>query len=310
MKAQDTYSKATLETVKEFYSHTLLTRLDNKAEDAIVLVMQRLHVDDLAGHVLEQGGWPHLNLPAIAEHDHDVPIGPGRFHHRNRGDLLHPAREPQSILDEIRRGMGSMEFAAQYQQEPVMEDGNLVNWTWFRFYDEPPPRMAGDRIVISCDTAMSEKELASYSVAIVAQVRGESVYVLDIVRERLGYPELRRKVIELHRRWRGACDGYSLLIEDKGSGMGLIQDLRREHIHAIAVRPEGDKVMRMYSQCGRIEAGSVLLPRRAAWLDEFRREVCAFPGGRYDDQVDALSQALKHAFTRRGIIVGSVKGCY
>ena len=82
--------------------------------------------------------------------------------------------------------------------------------------------------------------------------------------------------------------------------MSLIQDLKRENIHAVKVKPEGDKVMRMNAQTARIEAGSVLLPTRASWLDEFRRELRAFPAGRYSDQVDAFSQALNRAFNRRG----------
>jgi predicted phage terminase large subunit-like protein len=309
MKAQDTFSESTRRSVTEWYSHTLLSRLDNKLEDSIVLVMQRLHVDDLAGHVLEQGGWTCLNLPAIAESDHDIPIGPGCVHRRTFGDLLHADREPQSVLDEAKYEMGSMAFAAQYQQQPVAEDGNLVKWSWFRFYDEAPQRMVGDKIIVSWDTAMSEKELASYSVAVVLQVRGETVYVLDVIRERLEYPELRRKVIALHRQWRNTCNGYSLLIENKGSGMGLIQDLEREHIHAIPINPEGDKTMRMNNQTGQIEAGAVFLPRRASWVADFQRELCAFPGGRHNDQVDAFSQALNSAFkTRRGIIIGTVLG--
>ena len=311
MKAQDAFSELARKNVTEWYSHTLLSRLDNKAEDSIVLVMQRLHVDDLAGHLLEQGGWVHLNLPAIAESEQDIPIAPRRMHHRKLGDLLHADREPQSVLDEAKYEMGSMAFAAQYQQEPVTEDGNLVKWSWFCFYDETPQRIRGDKIIVSWDTALSEKELASYSVGIVVQVRGETVYVLDVVRERLEYPELRRKVIALHRLWRNACDGYSLLIENKGSGMGLIQDLEREHIHAIAINPDRDKIMRMNNRTGQIEAGSVFLPRRAPWLDDFRRELCAFPGGRYNDQVDAFSQALDRAFEpRRQITIGIVRGMY
>ena len=311
MKAQDAFSEAARTNVREWYSHTLLSRLDNKSEDAIVLVMQRLHVDDLAGHLLEQGGWTHLNLPAIAELEHDILIGPGRVQPRKIGDLLHPEREPKSVLDEAKSEMGSMAFNAQYQQEPITEDGNLVKWSWFGIYDEPPQRTAADKIIVSWDTALSEKDLASYSVAVVLQVRGETVYVLDVIRERLEYPELRRKVIEMHRKWRNACNGYSLLIENKGSGMGLIQDLKREHIHAIAIEPKGDKIMRMNNQTGRIEAGSVLLPRRASWLEEFRREICAFPGGRHNDQVDAFSQALDRAFApRRQLISGFAVGLY
>ncbi len=126
---------------------------------------------------------------------------------------------------------------------------------------------------------MSEKDLASYSAAVVVQVRGETVYVLDVVRGRFEYPDLRRRVLELHRKWRGYCSAYSLLIENKGSGMGLIQDLKRDQVHAIPINPESDKVMRMNNQTSRIEAGAVFLPQQAAWLEDFRREISAFPGG-------------------------------
>jgi predicted phage terminase large subunit-like protein len=208
--------------------------------------------------------------------------------------------------------MGSLDFAAQYQQEPVAEGGNLVKWDWLRFYEEPPGEAAGDRIILSWDTAMSSKELSSYSACVVLQVRGETAYVLDVVRERLEYPDLRRKVMELHRRWHHACNRFELVIENKGSGMSLIQDLRRNNIHAIKIDPEGDKVMRMNEQTARIEAGSVLLPRQAAWLEEFRRELLAFPVGRYSDQVDAFSQALSRAFNRPRCEMswGFVKGLY
>jgi predicted phage terminase large subunit-like protein len=202
-------------------------------------------------------------------------------------------------LDEIKHAMGSLDFAAQYQQEPAAPEGNLIKWNWFGTYDEPPTWNQGDKIIASWDTAMSGKELSSYSACVILQVRGESVYVLDVVRQRLEYPDLKRKIVELHRRWRNVTGDYALLIENKGSGMALIQDLKHDHIHAIAVNSEGDKVMRMSAQTAPIEAGSVALPRHASWLDEFRRELLAFPAGRHNDQVDALSQALQRAFLRQ-----------
>jgi len=104
-------------------------------------------------------------------------------------------------------------------------------------------------------------------------------------------------VIEMYWRWRRVTSNYALFVERKGSGMSLLQDLRQHDIYAIGIEPEGDKIMRMSEQTARIEAGSVFLPRKAPWLDEFRREVLAFPNGRHNDQVDALSQALKRAFT-------------
>ena len=168
--------------------------------------------------------------------------------------------------------MGSLDFSAQYQQEPVAEGGNLIKWNWFAFYEQPPAGDPGDRIIISWDTALSSKELSSYSACVVLQVKDETAYVLDVIRDRLEYPDLKRKVVEVHRNWRNACNQCELAIENKGSGMSLIQDLKREGIHAIAVDPDGDKIMRMNAQTARIEAGSVVLPRRAPWLDEFRRE--------------------------------------
>jgi predicted phage terminase large subunit-like protein len=310
MKPQDAYSEAERERAKQWYANTLLSRLDNKTKDSIVVVMQRLHVDDLVGHLLEEGGWYHLNLPAIAEFEDSIELSNYKTHLRQAGEVLHPEREPRSVLDAAKRAMGTMDFSAQYQQSPIIVGGNLIKWNWFRVHDQPPARNSRDRIIVSWDTALSAKELASYSACVVLQVRGETVHVLDVVRERLEYPDLKRKVIELHQRWRHAANDYALLIENKGSGMSLIQDLNRENIHAVAVDPQDDKVMRMNAQTARIEAGSISLPRQAPWLDDFRRELMAFPVSRHSDQVDALSQALNRAFNRQGgeHSCGSIRG--
>jgi predicted phage terminase large subunit-like protein len=180
----------------------------------------------------------------------------------------------------------------------VPEGGNLIKRNWFPGYDDPPSRAPGDRTIVSWDTALSAQDLSSYSACVVVQVRGESAYVLDVFRERLEYPELKRKALEFHHRWRSYTNDYALLIEKMGSGMSLIQDLKEEHVHAVGVRPKEDKVIRMNAQTARIEAGSVLLPRKAHWLDDFLQEVLAFPASRHTDQIDAFSQALNHAFNR------------
>lgn len=91
--------------------------------------------------------------------------------------------------------MGSRDFSAQYQQEPVPEDGNLIRWSWFMFYDEFPGFEPNDRIVVSWDTAMSAKELSSFSVGVILVARGESIFVFDLIRDRFEYPDLKRKVI-------------------------------------------------------------------------------------------------------------------
>jgi hypothetical protein len=119
LKPQDAQSESARESLKQWYSNTLLSRLDHKSEGSIIVVMQRLHPDDIVGYLLEQGGWTHLNLPAIAETECSIALGMNRYHHRRIGDLLHPERENEAALHELKTVMGSMEFSAQYQQAPI-----------------------------------------------------------------------------------------------------------------------------------------------------------------------------------------------
>jgi hypothetical protein len=138
IKPQDVYSESARTHLMQWHSNTLLSRLDNKAHDAIVVVMQRLHVDDFVAYLLDQGGWTHLNLPAVADTEQRVQLGPQRWHLRKPGDILHPEREPLSVLKESERTMGSMDYAAQYQQTPVAEGGNFIKRIWFPIYDSHP----------------------------------------------------------------------------------------------------------------------------------------------------------------------------
>src|SRR5262245_23345392 len=273
LKPQEAQSESARESVKQWFANTLLSRLDHKIDGSIVVVMQRLHPDDLVGHLLEQGGWRHLNLPAIAEEECLIRLGPKVRYLRLIGDLLHPERESQAALDQLKGEMGSMEFAAQYQQAPIPAGGNLIRWSWFEFYDRPAIPQRGDKIIVSWDTAQSSRQLADYSVCLVLLVRGEAIYILDVLREHLQYPELKHAVFQQHNRWQAVVPDYTLVIENKGSGLSLIQDLKRENIYPIAMQPEGDKVMRMVAHAAKIEAGAVHIPTDAPWIDEFKKEM-------------------------------------
>lgn len=294
MKAADAASDLARQKANTWFNETLLSRLDNKKEDAIVLVMQRLHADDLAGHVLDRDDWVHLDLPAIAESSARIQTGSDRFHFRQVGEALHPAREPVSELQKLKLAMGSAAFSAQYQQAPVPPRGHMVQWNWFGIYDDLPGKTNGDRIVQSWDTASKATELSDYSVGITARVGREAVHILDVFRERLDYPALKKRTVAEKKRWQAD----DLLIEDKGSGISLIQDLKKDGCFAIAIRPDADKVVRMSACSARIEAGAVFRPARAPWLDDFRTELLAFPHGVHDDQVDALSQLLNWMRTK------------
>ena len=289
MKPADAHSDARRLDLQQWYSNTLLSRLDDKNTGAIVLVMQRLHIDDLAGHLMEQGGWEVLSLPAIADREEGVPIGPGRVYYRWVGDLLHPERDARAVLEQIKSEMGTYDFNAQYLQAPVPLGGNMIKWEWFPYYSDQPRRPEGSIIVQSWDTACTTSELASYSVGITAQIdKNGTIHVLDIVRGRWEFTELlrgMRKAAQCHRP-------KTILIEDQASGIALQQTLKCDGYTVRPIKPKGDKVMRMRVHTPTLEAGKVLLKKGAPWLDELRAEVLAFPHGKHDDQVDALSQLM------------------
>jgi predicted phage terminase large subunit-like protein len=156
--------------------------------------------------------------------------------------------------------------------------------------------LPSDKVIISWDTALSSSQLADYSACVVLLVRYQSIYILDVIRARLEYPDLKRAVVKSYHRWHRMAQSCALVIEKKGSGLSLIQDLRRDNIYAIGIVPEGDKILRMAAQTAPIEAGAVHLPARAPWLEEFKKEILSFPVSKHDDQIDALSQALQRAF--------------
>lgn len=286
MKPADAMSDVKRQAVKDWYDQTLSSRLDNKTSDVIVLIMQRLHVDDLVGHVLEKEAWEHLDLPAIAETVQEVPIDVGVTYTRQVGDILHEEREPKAVLDQLKVTMGSATFSAQYQQAPVPADGNLLRWEWFKTYADIPRHA---KIYQSWDTASKTDELNDYTVCTTWAVDGQVYYLVDLYRQRLEFPDLKRQVIAYRDRFKAEA----IIIEDKGSGTALIQELRRSaRCHPIPYAPREAKEMRVHGQSAVIEAGRVLLPRQASWLGDFRNEILAFPNGKHDDQVDSMSQFL------------------
>jgi predicted phage terminase large subunit-like protein len=292
MKPEEAMSETARKYATDWAANTLASRLNDKVEGAIVLVMQRLHDADLAGHYLEAGGWDHLSLPAIADEDEAIPLGAGRFHHRRKGDVLHPAREPLAALEAQKLTMGSAAFSAQYQQAPIPPGGVLVQRSWLRRYQSPLERARGDTIVQSWDCASKDGIFNDYSVCVTALLRKQETYILHVSRERLEFPALCKRAVALAR----AFDIDALLIEDAASGTQLIQHLKAEQPGGVPLpirrKPEGDKVARLAGVTARIEAGGVFLPVEADWLAEFERELLGFPNARHDDQVDAFSQLL------------------
>jgi len=294
LKPDEALSETRRKAVNDWYDNSLSSRLNDKGNGCIIIIMQRLHQDDLVGHVLEQGNWEILSLPAIAEEEeiHQIETIFGRRYFRRKpGDLLHPERDTLATLMDIRQRTGEYTFQSQYQQAPTPVGGAMIKSTWLQYYGPNELPVKFDMKVQSWDTANKASELSDYSVCTTWGKKGERFYLIDVSRKRMDYPDLKRAVKEqakLHKP-------DKILIEDRASGTQLIQELKREGLYNVkACDPSGtDKIMRLHAQSAVFENGQVFLPRTAHWLGDYVQELTSFPGSKYDDQVDSTTQALE-----------------
>jgi len=283
------------EAVNQWFDHTFVTRLDDKQRGAIVVVMQRLHTQDLSGYLLEKGGWEHLCLPAIAPEG--LLIQRGKFSYmRAAGEALHPAREPRELLERTRHELGSVNFQAQYQQDPIHQTGCVIKREWIVPF-APEAFFEPAACVQSWDTGIKAGAQHDASACATFVLRDGVHHLVDMRVVRLEYPELKRLMVDHAARYHAEA----ILIEDKASGQSLIQDLRREtDLPVIAQNPTGDKLSRLLRVTPLMEAGKLALPTHAPWLGAFEAEFFAFPDGAHDDQVDAVSQYLNWRRSKDG----------
>jgi len=290
LKPDDAMSEVKRSNANQWFSNTLLSRLDDKRCGAIVVVMQRVHIDDLTGFLLEQSdGWNVLSLPAIADSDEVVPTWGGQMYRRRLGEALSPEREPLDVLEAIKLQIGGDAFYAQYQQRPAPPGGAMVKRDWIVRYAGLPPTSERLFVMQSWDTANKGGPGNDWSVCTTWIVtRNKKWYLADVWRRRVDYPALKTAVRTLAEGW----NARRILIEDAGAGTALVQELRAQVSGVIAVKPEGDKQSRMAVASAKFEAGQVLLPEQAPWLADLEAELFMFPVGRHDDQCDSISQAL------------------
>lgn len=291
MSPDATFSEAVRRREMGFWNTAHRTRLNDKRKGAIILISQRLHEDDLIGQVQQTGDWHRLIMPAIASETMRYRIGPSAddVYARRAGEVLDAEREPREVLDEMRRAVGSMTFAAMYLQDPVPPDGNVIRREWLKYFDREPEPSSFKYSVASWDTASTLDATSSYSVGLLWGWDGENYYLLELIRGRWETPELRNMILECNRAWQPD----ETLIEDTELGRSLQQDIRRTNgIRVHLLRPRYDKRARLLAQSARFESGQVWIPSSESWTHDYVSELLSFPFGRSDDQVDATSQAL------------------
>ena len=282
--SEEANSQTVRDSIWQWYITTAMTRL--QPDGSKIIIMTRWHTDDLVGRLLKVAQtdskadqWEVLHLPAIKD-----------------GQALWPDKFPLEYLEKVRAGQiddpeapgtGSRAFESLYQGNPTMAEGAIFNRKWWKYYKEPP---VFKRIIHSWDTAFKAKAENDYSVCTVWGEAANGYYLLDMWRQKVEYPELKRTAISMNSRDKP----HMVLIEDKASGQSLIQELRRDTaIPLMPIKVDADKSARAYAITPLIESGRVFLPESAPWLHTFLEELSSFPNGEHDDIVDSTTQALR-----------------
>lgn len=298
-------SEVERERTIEWYDATIPTRLNDARTSAQVVVMQRLHELDLTGHLLEQGGWEHLCLPATYEPDHPHVSPADR--RTEPGETLDEVRLPHWRLADLLKTLGAYGFAGQLRQLPAPEEGGIIKKSWWRAYTTIPPVLSS--ALISWDlTFGSGNQSGSWNVGQAWGVVGPNAYLLDEVRDRWDFVDLLEAMREFAAKWPQA---RPILIENKAAGAPAIATLRREIPGLVAIDPTKDKVARAESVTPFIEGGNAYLPEWA--LGDPRRrdgewvsEQASFPNGASNDRVDAMSQALSRIYLHASAAKGAM----
>jgi predicted phage terminase large subunit-like protein len=291
-KPVDAQSDLQRNRLNQWFSNTLMSRLDNKETSSIIVVMQRVHLNDLSGYLMGSSQeWTVLSLPAIAETDEQIVIGDNQFYHRRAGEALHLGRESLATLLKQQEILGPDVFAAQYMQSPVPQGGVMIHREWLRFYDHAPERTWPMTVIQSWDTAAKDGAQNDWSVCTTWLLVGDDFYLIELTRGRFEYPVLRDTALELQKRFKPDA----ILIEEASTGIALAQELSRVHRGVVKPIPvHRDKIGRLYVQQAKFAAGRVHFPKGAPFLPVLEAELLTFPQGKTDDQVDSVSQALAY----------------
>lgn len=294
ISADSANSPAKLEAARIAFTETLPTRV-NSDKSAIVVIMQRLNEKDVSGVILEMGlPYVHLCIPMRFERARRCSTVIGwQDPRKEEGELMFPERFGEKQVAELEKTLGSYGAAGQLQQRPAPRGGGILKSAWFRYYSVCPKL---DFRTIHVDTAQKTGQANDYSVFQCwgRSSTGEAV-LIDQIRGKWEAPEL---LVQARAFWLKHVSASpaplrSMQVEDKVSGTGLIQTLRREGIPIIPVQRNNDKITRAYDAAPFIESGNVLLPIDAPWLSELLDEASSFPGGAHDDQLDPMFDAIR-----------------
>ena len=268
MKAAEANSEAETRRVHEFYTGTLLSRLNDQRTGRIIVIQQRLAEDDLVGFLRDSATYHIYSFPAIAQQDEIIELDRGQVHHRTRGDILFPELQPKEVLDRIRQEIGNAAFSAQYLQNPAAPEGNRIRLEWFGTYEVLPPRNDFTSVVLSIDTGASELPTSDFSVCTVWGYHSGNWLLADVMRGRFAYPELKRRTIGLLSHWKAD----KVPVEKAASGHALFDDLFYSDGYrgkVVKIIPDLDKEIRAEQATAELETG--IPGRQRAGIEELEK---------------------------------------
>lgn len=329
LKADEGYSDAARNAVNLWWRTTMSTRLNDPKTGARVIIMQRLHEDDLVGYLLERMGvggthYEHLMLPMEYEPKRQcVTSLPYRDPRTKAGDLLWEARYDRGEVEVLKKDLGEYNAAAQLQQNPAPSGGGMFKERWWRYWvpwgqldNYPPVPIVSanggiDYAVIeecppihkmilsqSWDCAFKDKKDSDWVVGQAWGRKDAQFFLLAQLRGQWGILKTVEAILRLTEMYPEAVEK---LIEDKANGPAVISMLQKKVAGLIAVNPDKSKEARAAAAVPMVNAGNVYLPHPqiAPWVEGFIHEFSMFPAGKNDDQVDAFTQMAQHYLERQ-----------
>lgn len=318
LKQADAHSPAERETVIDWWDNTMSTRGNNPESVVKVVIMQRLHEQDLSGHLLDKmkidgQHYEHLCLPAEYEPTTKVTSLGWRDPRSEHGELLWPERFTPAALKDLKSSMDNYAVAGQMQQRPAPDAGGIFKKKDWRYWKPKgvtfPPVIVRledntlleieavdlpdsfDEQMQSWDLAFKDTKTSDFVAGQVLGRLGANKYMLDYYKERADIGKTIAAIETMTTKW---PDAYAKLVEDKANGPAVIQSLTNKIDGLIAVNPEGGKVGRAHAAAPSVESHNVYLPHPAlySWVNEFVDSCAGFPNMAHDDDVDAFTQAL------------------
>lgn len=307
----DTIRKGT----NDWVDNTFMSRMDDRTTGRVILVQQRVHENDVTGHLLDKGGYTHVKLPAEAHKPVIMSINNKRYS-MEPGELLHDARLPKEVLNELITDLGEYSYAGQYLQEPVPPGGGLFKVTNIRYYEQEDFNFSGANGFILCDPAgvgqigqnnAKRKKSDWTAFMVVALADDQNYYLVDIIRDKFNPTERVNKLIELHRDWSAHFNkplkvGY----ESYGlqSDLHYIEQKQKDESYNFTLIPLGGKMAkedRIARLIPDMENGRWYFPHKIPYKDSSHRtfdlvaemikgEMMTFPVSKHDDCLDALSR--------------------